>query len=45
MPECNHAGVDGPENNSNIIDGDKFLPRFGVFKPQEVASKIKHALA
>jgi glutamate synthase (NADPH/NADH) small chain len=40
-----HACVDGPEINSHIIDWDKFLPRFGQFKPQELASKVKHGLA
>ena len=40
-----HACVDGPEINSHIIDWDKFLPRFGQFKPQEQASKVKHGLA
>ncbi len=40
-----HACVDGPELDSHIIDWDKFLPRFGQFKPQELASKVKHGLA
>ena len=40
-----HACVDGPEINSHIIDWDKFLPRFGLFKPQEQASKVKHGFA
>ena len=40
-----HACVDGPEINSHIIDWDKFLPRFGQFKPQEQASKERHGLA
>jgi glutamate synthase (NADPH/NADH) small chain len=40
-----HACVDGPEIDSHIIDWDKFLPRFGQFKPQEQASKVKHGLA
>jgi len=40
-----HACVDGPEIDSHIIDWDKFLPRFGQFKPQELASKVKHGLA
>lgn len=40
-----HACVDGPEIDSHIIDWDKFLPRFNQFKPQELASKVKHGLA
>jgi glutamate synthase (NADPH/NADH) small chain len=40
-----HACVDGPEIDAHIIDWDKFLPRFGQFKPQELASKVKHGLA
>ncbi len=40
-----HACVDGPEINSHIIDWDKFLPRFGQFRAQEQASKVKHGLA
>jgi len=40
-----HACVDGPEIDSHIIDWDKFLPRFGQFKPQKQASKVKHGLA
>ena len=40
-----HACVDGPELDSHIIDWDKFLPRFNQFKPQELASKVKHGLA
>ena len=39
-----HACVDGPEINGHIIDWDKFLPRFGLFKPQEKASMEKHGL-
>ena len=40
-----HACVDGPEIDSHLIDWDKFLPRFGQFKPQELASKARHGLA
>jgi len=40
-----HACVDGPELDSHIIDWDKFLPRFNQFKPQELASKVKHGFA
>ena len=39
-----HACVDGPEIDGHIIDWDKFLPRFNLFKPQEQASKVKHGL-
>ena len=39
-----HACVDGPEINGHIIDWNKFLPRFGLFKPQEKASMEKHGL-
>ena len=39
-----HACVDGPEIDGHIIDWDKFLPRFNLFKPQEQASKAKHGL-
>ena len=40
-----HACIDGPEIDSHIIDWDKFLPRFGLFKIQEQESKVKHGLA
>jgi len=40
-----HACIDGPEINSHIIDWDKFLPRFGLFKVQEQDSKVRHGLA
>lgn len=40
-----HACVDGPEIDGHIIDWDKFLPRFNLFKPQEQASKAKHGFA
>jgi len=40
-----HACIDGPEIDSHSIDWDKFLPRFGLFKPQEQASKARHGLA
>ena len=39
-----HACIDGPEIDGHIIDWDKFLPRFNLFKPQEQASKVKHGL-
>ncbi|MDR2895550.1 MAG: sulfide/dihydroorotate dehydrogenase-like FAD/NAD-binding protein [Propionibacteriaceae bacterium] len=32
-----HACIDGPELNSHLIDWDKYLPRFGLFKAQEKA--------
>jgi glutamate synthase (NADPH/NADH) small chain len=40
-----HACIDGPEIDSHIIDWDKFLPRFGLFKAQEEASRTAHGLA
>jgi glutamate synthase (NADPH/NADH) small chain len=40
-----HACIDGPELDSHIIDWDKFLPRFGLFKAQEAASREAHGLA
>ena len=39
-----HACIDGPEIDSHIIDWDKFLPRFGLFKDQERASVEAHGL-
>ena len=40
-----HACVDGPEIDAHLIDWDKFLPRFGLFKKQEQESKVKHGFA
>ena len=40
-----HACIDGPEIDAHLIDWDKFLPRFNLFKPQEQASKVRHGLA
>ncbi|MDR1294672.1 MAG: sulfide/dihydroorotate dehydrogenase-like FAD/NAD-binding protein [Bifidobacteriaceae bacterium] len=39
-----HACIDGPEIEAHIIDWDKFLPRFGLFRAQEQASRAKHGL-
>jgi glutamate synthase (NADPH/NADH) small chain len=39
-----HACVDGPEIDAHLIDWDKFLPRFNLFKMQEAASKAKRGL-
>jgi glutamate synthase (NADPH/NADH) small chain len=39
-----HACIDGPEIDAHLIDWDKFLPRFNLFKSQEAASKAKHGL-
>ena len=39
-----HACVDGPEIDAHLIDWDKFLPRFGLFKTQEQASRAKRGL-
>ncbi|MBV8646392.1 sulfide/dihydroorotate dehydrogenase-like FAD/NAD-binding protein [Paludibacterium sp.] len=33
-----HACIDGPEIDGHLIDWDKFLPRFGLFKHQESES-------
>ena len=40
-----HACIDGPELDSHIIDWDKFLPRFGLFRTQEQHSRESHGLA
>ena len=40
-----HACIDGPEIDSHIIDWDKFLPRFGLFKSQERESAAAHGFA
>ncbi len=40
-----HACIDGPEIDSHIIDWDKYLPRFGLFKAQEQAARVRHGLA
>jgi glutamate synthase (NADPH/NADH) small chain len=37
-----HACIDGPEIDAHIIDWDKFLPRFGLFRAQEQTSRAKH---
>jgi len=37
-----HACIDGPEIDAHAIDWDKFLPRFGLFKAQEKASRERH---
>jgi glutamate synthase (NADPH/NADH) small chain len=39
-----HACIDGPEIDSHLIDWDKFLPRFGLFKAQEQAARARHGL-
>lgn len=40
-----HACVDGPEIDGHLIDWDKFLPRFNLFKTQEKDSMVKHGFA
>ncbi len=40
-----HACIDGPEIDGHLIDWDKFLPRFNLFKVQEQESKAKHGLS
>ncbi|MGB7964083.1 MAG: hypothetical protein WCF12_14165, partial [Propionicimonas sp.] len=37
-----HACIDGPEIDAHSIDWDKFLPRFGLFRAQEQASRTRH---
>jgi len=39
-----HACIDGPEIDSHMIDWDKFLPRFNLFKKQEKESLQRHNL-
>jgi glutamate synthase (NADPH/NADH) small chain len=39
-----HACVDGPEIDAHSIDWDKFLPRFGQFRAQEAASRVRHGI-
>jgi len=39
-----HACIDGPEIDGHAIDWDKFLPRFGLFKAQEQASRARNGL-
>ena len=43
-PVRKHACIDGPELDSHIIDWDKFLPRFNLFKTQEKNSMDRHEL-
>ena len=40
-----HACIDGPEIDSHLIDWDKFLPRFRLFKTQEQRSRMAHGFA
>ena len=44
-PVRKHACIDGPEIDSHIIDWEKFLPRFGLFRAQEQASRSLHGLS
>jgi glutamate synthase (NADPH/NADH) small chain len=39
-----HACIDGPEIDAHIIDWDKFLPRFRLFRAQEQASRARRGL-
>ena len=43
-PVRKHACIDGPEIDAHIIDWEKFLPRFGLFRAQEQASRALHGL-
>jgi glutamate synthase (NADPH/NADH) small chain len=40
-----HACIDGPEFDAHTVEWDKFLPRFGQFRTQEVRSLEAHGLA
>ncbi|MCL2736780.1 MAG: sulfide/dihydroorotate dehydrogenase-like FAD/NAD-binding protein [Propionibacteriaceae bacterium] len=37
-----HACIDGPELDAHLIDWDKFLPRFSLFKAQEAEARTRH---
>ena len=37
-----HTCIDGPEFDAHSIDWEKFLPRFGLFRTQEQASRAHH---
>ena len=37
-----HACIDGPEIDAHAIDWEKFLPRFGLFRSQEQASRVRN---
>ena len=37
-----HACIDGPEIDAHGIDWEKFLPRFGLFRSQEQASRVRN---
>ncbi|MCL2523771.1 MAG: sulfide/dihydroorotate dehydrogenase-like FAD/NAD-binding protein [Betaproteobacteria bacterium] len=37
-----HACIDGPELDAHLIDWDKFLPRFNLFKEQEAEARARH---
>ncbi|MDR0991209.1 MAG: sulfide/dihydroorotate dehydrogenase-like FAD/NAD-binding protein [Propionibacteriaceae bacterium] len=39
-----HACVDGPEIDAHMIDWDKFLPRFNLFKKQEAEARQRAGL-
>lgn len=39
-----HACIDGPEIDGHAIDWAKFLPRFGLFRKQELASRERAGL-
>ncbi|MCL2780491.1 MAG: sulfide/dihydroorotate dehydrogenase-like FAD/NAD-binding protein [Actinomycetia bacterium] len=40
-----HACIDGPEIDAHLIDWDKFLPRFNLFRAQERAARVRHGMA
>jgi glutamate synthase (NADPH/NADH) small chain len=39
-----HACIDGPEIDAHLIDWDKFLPRFRLFREQEAASRERRGI-
>lgn len=39
-----HACIDGPEIDAHLIDWDKFLPRFNLFRAQETRSRAAHGV-
>ncbi|SFC58053.1 sulfide/dihydroorotate dehydrogenase-like FAD/NAD-binding protein [Tropicimonas isoalkanivorans] len=42
--ERKHACIDGPEFDAHIVEWDKFMPRFGMFRAQEGRSLERHKL-
>ncbi|MCL3862368.1 sulfide/dihydroorotate dehydrogenase-like FAD/NAD-binding protein [Actinotalea sp. K2] len=44
-PVRRHACLDGPELDAHSVDWDRYLPRFGQFREQELSSRVRHGLA